>query len=153
MLIAMPRPDGNSFVEASIETGHAYSLQVDHDPRPLILIGTQVYGLHETPFLDETPCSDSAGGAGVTCKYHFVASTNVLRNAQSFEIADLSWENFMASGHIEFMPSLTSLSVLGTAAKADPTPKTADAPAPAAKPCVKSPLKQCAKPTTKPAAR
>ena len=51
-LNATPQPDGNSLVELSLETEKRYSLDDDRSLQPLVLIGSQVYGLHETPFLE-----------------------------------------------------------------------------------------------------
>jgi hypothetical protein len=118
-LYAIPRPDGNSLVEATVSSGPSYSLSVDKTPRPLFLIGSQVYGLHETPFIEAGGGMDGcakapAGGAGINCVYHFLASTDALRAAQTFTVRDLGWKDFRKTGSIVFGPSFTALAVLGT---------------------------------------
>jgi hypothetical protein len=114
---ATPRPDGNSRVEAKVTTGTRYRLQ-DKPPVPLFLIGTQVYGLHETPFLEppSEACHDTVKDQqkGITCIYHFLASTDILRAAQNFTVRDLTWTQFKKSGTIQFDPSFTSLTLLAT---------------------------------------
>jgi Chitobiase/beta-hexosaminidase C-terminal domain len=140
-LHAVPRPDGNSLVEAVITSEKAFDLDKDYPPNPLFLIGAQVYGLHETPFTEIPPtgaCSPTAGaaGKGVTCKYYFLASTDTLRSAQTFTARDLSWTNFKKTGTIEFEPSFTGLATLGTtpASGADCSGTKAKSPACSAPP-------------------
>jgi hypothetical protein len=122
---ATPRPDGNSIVEAKVISGDRYYLKQDKPPAPLILIGTAVYGLHETPFLEPplTACDETAKDQrkGITCTYHFLASTDVLRAAQSFTVRDLAWTQFKKGGTVHFDPSFTSLVLLAAnqAAPAD----------------------------------
>lgn len=113
---AIPRPDGNSLVEAKFSVGERYSLELDKQPHPLILIGSQVYGLHETPFVsDGDPCVlEASSPPRLTCTYHFLAPTDSLRAAQTFIIRDLAWQDFKRSGTIELGPSFTALALLGT---------------------------------------
>jgi len=115
-LRATPRPDGNSMVEATIKSGPRFALEDDGPLKPLFLIGTQVYGLHESPFL-ETPdraCRSRRWEKGVTCTYHFLASTDVLRAAESFTVRDLAWMQLKKSGKIDFDPSFSSLTLLAS---------------------------------------
>ncbi len=109
-LTAVPRPDGNSWVEATITTGPAFKKNPDVDPNPLFLAGGQVFGLHETPFLKDAPnsCQIAAAG-GLTCTYRFLASTSALRSAQTFTARDLSWIGFKSTQKINFDPSFGSL--------------------------------------------
>lgn len=117
-LHAIPRPDGTSLVEAQLSSGPRFSLPLDKSPHPLFLVGSQVYGLHETPFTGPDPASESCiispPGQGITCEYHFIASTDVLRAAQMFIVRDLSWREFKKAGPIIFGPSFTGLAILGT---------------------------------------
>jgi hypothetical protein len=133
---AVPRPDGNSLVEAKILTGMRYKEEVDKAPNPLFLIGTQVYGLHETPFLEppSSACSGQGADLGVDCTFHFLAPTDTLRAAQNFKIRDLAWTQLRASGKIEFDPSFTSLALLATnpPAKEDNSAPTNTNPKPSA---------------------
>jgi hypothetical protein len=116
---AIPRPDGTSLVEATFSSGPNFSLDFDKAPRPLFLIGTQVYGLHETPFIDTNLRGDRCGptlpgGQGVTCQYHFIAPTTDLRAAETYTVRDLSWKEFKHTGPVTFAPSFTGLTILGT---------------------------------------
>jgi hypothetical protein len=114
-MTAVPRPDGNSLVEATFSSGRKFSLDIDKAPRPLVLIGSQVYGLHETPYVDESRCTKKPlPETGIVCKYRFLASTNVLRSAQTFTVRDLAWSQFKKSGTIDFQPSFAALAILGT---------------------------------------
>jgi hypothetical protein len=123
---AVPRPDGTSLVEAQLTTGAAYDLTTDKAPQPLFLIGSQVYGLHETPFLEPPrkacrPVRDgrARGLDGISCTYHFVAPTSSLRSAETFKVRDLSWTEFRKSGTVEFDPAFSGLTNLVTAKAAD----------------------------------
>jgi hypothetical protein len=115
-LRATPRPDGNAMVEATINSGSRFVLKEDGPLKPLFLIGTQVYGLHETPFLEtpERACRSRRREGGVTCTYHFLASTDVLRSAESFTVRDLAWMQLKKSGKIDFDPSFSSLTLLAS---------------------------------------
>jgi hypothetical protein len=123
-VIAVPRPDGISMVEAKIQIGTYFNLRDDSPPRPLFLIGNQVYGLHETPFVAPAPeyCQPSnviTGAGPVECTYHFLASTEALRTAQTFIARDLSWIDFKKTGTIDFDPSFSGLVTLATATAPD----------------------------------
>jgi hypothetical protein len=137
-LEATPRPDGNSWVEAKVATGKRYKKTADEQPAPLFLIGTQVYGLHETPFLESPSQACEDGGAdppgGITCTYHFLASTDLLRAAQSYTVRDLSWTTFKYSDKIRFAPAFTSLALLATN---QPPPTDNSAPTAPEKPNLK----------------
>lgn len=110
-LIALPQPDGNSRAEMNITLGKDYDIgdDADGEPQPFVLIGSQVYGLQETPFSAAT-CTQDSGQA--KCTYKFIAPTASLRNAQTFLVRDIGREVFSQSGTIRFAPSFTSLSVL-----------------------------------------
>jgi hypothetical protein len=137
MLSALPRPDGNSLVEVKFSTGSRYDPATDGDPHPLVLIGSQVYGLHETPFIFDKPddgCTHVAN-LGVNCKYHFIAPTDALRAGETFLLRDLAWREFGKKGTIDFDPAFSSLSILGTKLPADTKvcstlPAPPDPPAP-----------------------
>ena len=119
-LHAVPRPDGNSWVEATITSGPSFDLERDNAPHPLFLIGTQVYGLHETPFIEKAKreCKARLWNSGIRCKYHFLASTDTLRSAETYTIRDLSWANFKKTGTIEFEPSFNGLATLASTSPA-----------------------------------
>jgi hypothetical protein len=121
-LHATPRPDGTSVVEAVIQSGERFKLKDDGEPKPLFLIGTQVYGLHETPFLEPPrgACRPTSKDGGFSCTYRFLAPTDTLRAAESYTVRDLSWVGMKKSGKIEFDPSFTALTLLANA----PAPAT-----------------------------
>jgi hypothetical protein len=112
---AMPSPDGNSRVKLHLTLGADYDLLDENDgvPQPLVLVGSQVYGLQETPYLDwSTPnCRPQGQGHAAECTYYFVAPTATLRNAQTFLVKDVTWDNFKKKGTIQFAPSFNGLSV------------------------------------------
>lgn len=113
---AVPFPDGNSAVTLETYLGSFYRIDDDLDgqPQPFVLIGNQVYGLQETPFT-YTKCIQADFESSKTiCIYKFVAPTAALRNAQSFMVRDIAWDNFHASGRIEFAPSFSNLVTLST---------------------------------------
>jgi hypothetical protein len=112
-LVAIPRPDGNSFVDLEFTSGSGFSLQFDKAPHPLVLIGSQVFGLHETPFLAAGDACTPIAAGGIDCEYRFVAPTDALRAAQTFTVRDLAWKDFKKSGLIEFDPILTTLTSSG----------------------------------------
>jgi hypothetical protein len=119
-LRAVPYPDGNSRMTLELQMGDNYrpNLNLDGPPQPLVLIGSQVYGLRETPFkyptTDEStsPCQ----GTPSTCIYKFVAPTTDARNAQSFLVKDLHWENMSQKGTTDFYPLFSSLASLSSSA-------------------------------------
>jgi hypothetical protein len=123
-LRATPRPDGNSMVEANIRSGNRFKLREDGSPKPLFLIGTQVYGLHETPFLEPPSgaCRPITRENGFSCTYHFLAPTDSLRLAESYSVRDLAWAGMKKSGKIEFDPSFTALTLLASSPAPAPNP-------------------------------
>jgi hypothetical protein len=118
-LTATPRSDGNSFVDLEFTSGSGFSLQLDKAPHPLVLIGSQVFGLHETPFLSAGDACTPIAAGGINCKYRFVAPTDALRAAQTFTVRDLAWKDFKKSGSIEFDPILTTLTSSGAKATSE----------------------------------
>jgi hypothetical protein len=121
-LIATPRSDGNSLATLELALGEDYNPEKYEDGmvNPLVLIGKQVYGIREYPFLiddGEEPC-EKKGEKPAKCTYRFLAPTADIRNAESFLARDLTWQNMSATGRIEFLPSFTTITKLS----ADPGP-------------------------------
>jgi hypothetical protein len=137
---AVPYPDGNSRATLSITLGGDFNISANTDrpPHPLVMIGDSVFGLKETPYLDSGGLCFTVTGGGNTstqCQYNFIVPTTALRNAQIFQLRDLSWYHFAASGRVAFAPSFSSLAVLsaadssgGAAATSHPRPTTASSP-------------------------
>jgi hypothetical protein len=114
--------------------GKDYSIEddahhaIDGPLNPLLLIGSKVYGLKETPFLnaDDKPCGKSSK-APVSCTFEVIAPTTDLRNAETFIVDDLAWDHMWRRGRVEFEPSFTSMSLLySTPAPKDEKKPTAD---------------------------
>jgi hypothetical protein len=116
VLRAVPRPDGNSQVDLQLTMGRDYQpYGNDTRPNPLVLIGSQVYGLRESPTVkvDTRICDDAP--ISPICKYRFFAPTTNLRNSQTFLVRDLTWDRMQASGKTEFFPSFTAATALASA--------------------------------------
>jgi hypothetical protein len=116
---AVPRPDGNSRAFVDLDLGESYRLAEDGEPRPLVLINSQVYGLKESPFL-KGQCTPEAlppqPAIPAKCHYEFVVPTVNLRNGQTFLVRDLAWDQLRFAGTVEFIPSFTAAKVLATPA-------------------------------------
>jgi hypothetical protein len=122
-LVATPYPDGNSRMLLTMKMGSRYvykppSRDGDGKPAPLVLIGGAVYGLRETPFSvpanesslrDDELCESGKGGDSTVCKYAFVAPTTDIRNAQTFVLKDVAWNNAKYVGKILFRPSFSDI--------------------------------------------
>jgi hypothetical protein len=141
-LNAVPYPDGNSRMTLKLTMGRNYVAEESADgfPTPLVLVGSQVYGLKETPFVDdykERPNDNqkdsqhqdaknhTCQGHPSVCTYKFIAPTTAVRNAQTFLVKDLRWENMSEKGTIHFFPSFASLASF----TAPPAPSGSSAPA------------------------
>lgn len=133
-LVAMPNADGNSRMRLTLTMGPKFGVRsksrapgdpVRDDPNPMVLIGSQVYGLRETPFFKYPSSSPSAceikGGDDV-CTYRFLAPTTDIRNAQRFTVSDIAWSNVRSTGKIAFLPSLSAMAKAPWAKKASPNP-------------------------------
>lgn len=133
-LSAVPYPDGNSRMTLNLTMGKKYRVEEDADgvPAPLVLIGSQVYGLKETPFnqCGGKDCHCTTDTDPTVCTYKFIAPTTDVRNAQSFLVKDLRWEDMSQKGATDFFPLFSSLTATSSSTDTDtPCPK------PPAKPC------------------
>lgn len=118
-LNAKPRPDGNSLVDLGLTMGQQYQAHgEDGEPHPLVLIGSQVYGLRESPFLNDpgNRCERASGDVQFTCSYEFLAPTTSLRNAQTFLVRDLAWDQMQFAGTTHLLPSFTAATALAPSA-------------------------------------
>jgi hypothetical protein len=99
-----------------MKLGSAYELadEADGPPQPFVLIGSQVYGNQENPFVNSSGCHLGANPPDGVCDYYFLAPTSALRNAQSFLVQDIAWDSFRKNGTIEFAPALDKLSIAST---------------------------------------
>ena len=119
-LYAVPYPDGNSRMTLKLDMGREYRPNKDGQLSPLVLIGSRVYGLMETPFLNVS-CDQQQP---TTCSYKFIAPTTDARNAQSFLVKDLRWVGMAQKGTIGFFPLFSSLAAVTAA----PTPSSPPCP-------------------------
>lgn len=119
-LRAVPYPDGNSRVQLKVKYEPDYKPYDDQrkeldGPRiPLLLIGSDVYGLQQRPYLQQpgaNPCPESGDPKHIICTYEFFASTDSLRSAQTFLVRDPAWE-FSKTSTIDIGPAFTAASSL-----------------------------------------
>ena len=105
-LWAIPQADGNAHIRMMLTPGEKF---VDELPtaRPLVLIGSDVYGLKEKPFQNGAACDHSAKHI---CVYHFDAPLDSLRSSGNFYLRNLSWSSTNIPGPIHFAPFLAKLS-------------------------------------------
>jgi hypothetical protein len=123
-VIAVPHPDGTALVNAIMTRGSDFnpgSVSEGHDgPEDYrILIGSNVYGLQETPFLQlppQDPCTKANATSPWTCRYTFTAQTSDLKSAQTFLARDIAWDSFGKRGTIQFAPTFTSIASLPVSA-------------------------------------
>ncbi len=119
---AIPQADGTARVTMIVNSGKKFEEQ-KIQPHPLVLIGTDVYGLKEKPFQDPSFCDSKD-----VCLYHFTAPTDSLRAAGSYYVRDISWSNSSLSNTIRFTPFMAKLSMYSQdASKSTPAPVAADA--------------------------
>lgn len=128
-LRAVPYPDGNSRARLTLKYGALYlerdqeGQDLDGAIRPLLLIGSDVYGLQQKPFLKPldsraNPCPPNPNeDKGTTCTYEFIAPTDSLRSAQTFLARDPAW-NFSRTSTIDIGPTFTGITSLAAAANA-----------------------------------
>ncbi len=101
---AIPQADGTARVTMLINAGKKFQEQ-KIQPHPLVLIGTDVYGLKEKPFQNPSFCDSKD-----VCLYHFTAPADSLRAAGSYYVRDISWSNSSLSNTIRFTPFMAKLS-------------------------------------------
>ncbi len=105
-LWAIPQADGTSRVRVTLEPGKGFKSELPH-AKPLVLIGSDVYGLRDKPFQNGLACDK---GMDSSCVYHFTATTADLRTASNFYLRELDWSGSNLQGPIHFAPFLASLS-------------------------------------------
>jgi hypothetical protein len=111
-----PRPDGNSRVYLDVTMGSNYRLLEDEEPKPLVLINGQVYGLRESPFVTKNCNAGNPPYIPAVCHYEFLAPTMSVRNGQTFLVRDLAWDKMRFGGNEQFVPSFTAAKTLSVPA-------------------------------------
>ena len=119
-LWAIPRADGTAEVMLTLWPGSNFKTELKGS-RPLVMIGSDVYGLKEKPFQKAKVC-DSKGEQ--VCVYQFSAAADSLRAASNYYVRDISWSNSNLPGPIHFAPLLSGLAKYYDDTPAAPT-KTA----------------------------
>jgi len=112
-LTAIPRPDGSAVVLASVTRGDRYLAEPtvasnDGVPEYKVMIGSDVYGLQETPFLGDPACDDIFH----SCAYQFEAQFAPLHAARNYLVRDLAWDTEGNRGTINFAPAFNSITAL-----------------------------------------
>ena len=139
-LTAHPQPDGTSLVSLTFDREPDYDVQADGPQHPLVMIGTDVYGLKEKPFLDDSSCRKLP--TGTHCTFSFAAPSDSLHGAHTFLVRDLAWDSRGSLGTIQFDPAFSGLAPMAKkdttsaappgGAGAPPAPAAGGAPTPAA---------------------
>lgn len=128
---AVPRPDGNSSVELHVEYGSGFKSEESKDGpiRPLVLVGSDVYGISTKPFREDYRYSCT----GADCTYHFLASTDSLRSAQTALVRDISWNDIRSVIPIKIGPTFSSLALVSAVPASDAASTTLASQSAAAK--------------------
>ena len=103
-LWAIPQADGTARIRLTLTAGEPFEKELDRS-RPLVLIGSDVYGLKDKPLQKAAPCDDKG-----ICVYQFLAPADSLRAASNYYVRDLSWSDSNVRGHILFAPFLSKMS-------------------------------------------
>jgi hypothetical protein len=134
-MIAYPQPDGTAHVTVSFNREEDYDIDRDRDgaQHPLVMVGTDIYGLSDKPFSDQSYCNRWFGGTH--CIFHFIASADSLRAARNFTVRDVAWDAHGSAGTIRFSPAFSALAPMTKPAAppalpAPAVPPTAPPPAP-----------------------
>jgi len=104
-LWAIPQADGSARVRLMLQPDKDFVSELPRS-RPLVLIGSDVYGLRDKPFQNGRVCDS---GLDRICVYHFTAQADSLRAATNYYVRDLVWSNSNIPGLIHFAPSLSDL--------------------------------------------
>jgi hypothetical protein len=118
-LSALPLADGNSVMRLEYDRpNYVASVEKDGPQHPLLLIGTDVYGLRDKPLQAAAPraLSDSAcltttiaSKYNTHCAFRFIASTDSINSARNFLVRDPAWDAQGVTGPIEIDPTFTKL--------------------------------------------
>jgi hypothetical protein len=133
-LSALPRADGTSLMELKYDRPN-YQPDRDKDGQqhPLLLIGSNVYGLRDKPFqpsdngaLADSACQRPSGDTAAHCKFRFVAKTDDIASAQNFLLRDPAWDSEGVTGSIKIDPTFTKIEAVAKPAAKGNTSSTDD---------------------------
>jgi hypothetical protein len=161
-VLAIPQADGNSVVQLDYDRPN-YKIKrkddgspLDGQQHPLLLIGTDVYGLRDKPLQAADPlepgklvkadeaCKTIEDKSTTHCAFTFIASTDAIRSARTFLVRDPAWDSQGVSGTIEIDPAFTKIEASDKPAKGDDS-SDSDSDEKQVSGCPKPPLK-CPKP-------
>jgi hypothetical protein len=96
----------------------------DGPQHPLVLIGSDVYGLRDKPLQPadiELPVDSACQLCGTTthCSFSFLASTDSVLSARNFLVRDPAWDSEGVTGTIAMSPAFTKIEPSAKAAKSD----------------------------------
>ena len=126
-LYALPRADGTSLMELKYDRSN-YQPDRDKDgpQHPLVLIGSNVYGLRDKPFqptddrvLIDSACEHPSGDTAAHCRFKFVAKTDDIASAQNFLLRDPAWDSEGVTGSIRIDPTFTKIEAVAKPATKD----------------------------------
>jgi hypothetical protein len=129
-LSALPLPDGNSFMQLEYDRpNYQPDTKKDGPQHPLVLIGTDVYGLRDKPLQAADPHAPantigmneacSLNGNKAHCAFTFLASTESISSARNFLVRDPAWDSQGAIGPIMIDPTFTKIEASTKPAKSD----------------------------------
>jgi hypothetical protein len=133
-LSALPRADGTSLMELEYDRPN-YQPDRDKDgpQHPLLLIGSNVYGLRDKPFqpsdngaLIDFACQHPSGDTAAHCRFKFVAKTDDIASVQNFLLRDPAWDSVGVTGSIKIDPTFTKIEAVAKPAPKGDTGSTDD---------------------------
>ena len=123
-MTALSLPDSTSIATLHTEFGSEWMQSRVGKPLPLLLIGSDVYGLHSSPYLnDGGACTRRASDNALVCDYQFHAQTSALRAAGVFTVKNLGWPHSRLQAPISFAPTFSSIKAMTTPDSSTEKPK------------------------------
>jgi hypothetical protein len=124
-LSSVPMADGTSRMRLEYQRQN-YSTDEDKDgpQHPLLLLGSDVYGLRDKPLEPRKPTCTNSGTKRCSFVFEFLAATDSIRSAQSFLVRDPAWDSEGTIGKIDIGPAFAKIEAAGKAPSKDN--KTAD---------------------------
>jgi hypothetical protein len=133
-LSALPSADGTSLMELKYDRPN-YKPERDKDgpQHPLLLIGSNVYGLRDKPLqpirqgtLLDSACERPLGDTAAHCKFKFFAKTDDIASAQNFLVRDPAWDSEGVTGSIRIDPTFTKIEAIAKPAAKDDSGNSTD---------------------------
>jgi hypothetical protein len=133
-LSALPLADGTSLMELKYDRpNYQPDRNKDGPQHPLLLIGSNVYGLRDKPLLPlrtgalvDSACDHPAGDTAAHCKFKFLAKTEDIASAQNFLVRDPAWDSDGVTGSIRIDPTFTKIEAIAKPAAKDDSGSSTD---------------------------